>query len=104
MKRFLIALNIVIWSIVAVEANASTMNQCVAKGRAYEQEAGVTVRPAVEVRCQRTLTAFDSFTPYCIDLRKRDQVRRENANNPSRLLLLEEIWADADKKYSKCST
>jgi hypothetical protein len=85
-------------------ASATTYDQCVQKGRAYEKEAGVFVKPAVEVRCERVKTSFDFYKPYCIDLKKREEIRKEKAkSNPSLLESLEVEWKKADKQYPKCS-
>ena len=73
MKRFLIAFNMVIWSLVAVEAQAvdreTQIKECTAKGVRYFKELGSFPklsdgRDATEVakaRCTRQpLTAFGS--------------------------------------------
>jgi hypothetical protein len=87
-----------------LNASATSLEECYKKGVAYEKEAGVIVKPSVQTRCSRTTSAFDSFKPYCVDIKKREQVRREQANNPARLAALEEIWSQADKEYPKCSS
>jgi hypothetical protein len=97
-KALIVALMMVVCS-----AWADTETECITKGKAYENEAGVTVKPSVETRCKRTPGAFAYFKPFCVDLTRRAEIRKEYSKNPGLLRSLEVEWKKADKKYPKCA-
>jgi len=99
MKKVVIGL---ILAVAATSSFADTEAECIEKGRGYEKEAEVTVKPSVIVRCQRTPEAFSFFKPFCVNYAKRDQVRREKASDPDMLKTLEKIWKEEAKKYPVC--
>lgn len=100
---------VILFSLLAVCMNSyaeTSFQECMARGHAYQAEAEVTVKPSIENRCRRSAKAFDFFQPFCIDLNKRNQVRKTySKSNPELMKSLEKMWKEFDqsKKYQSCN-